>query len=95
MLFEAAYHPKAFLSMTRNVRPGLVARTRVVRLLEKKEKGASTKTVVQKTALTYASVLHHLHLLEDENIVVRKGKRSYMWMLTGAGQQRLMNLKRG
>lgn len=92
-MFKGAYHPKAFLSMTRNIRPGLVARTRIVRFLEKK-KESNTKTVVQKTGLTYASVLHHLHLLEDENIVLRKGKRAYVWELTGAGQQRLINVKR-
>lgn len=89
MLFKGLYHPKAFLSLKRNIRPGLVARTRIILFLEKKGKWSNTKTVVQKTGLTYASVLHHLHLLETENILVRKGKRQYVWELTGAGQQRL------
>ncbi len=81
------YHPKAFLSLKRNVRPGLVARTKIVSLLE--EKAANAKTVAQGTALSYSAVLHHLHALEAEDIVVRGGKRPYVWSLTGAGQQRL------
>ncbi len=92
-MFKESYHPKAFLSMTRNVRPGLVARTLIVRFLEGAGK-SHTKAVVQKTGLTYAAVLHHLHLLEAEDITVHSGERRYVWELTGAGQQRLMNLKR-
>jgi predicted ArsR family transcriptional regulator len=90
-MFKEAYHPKAFLSLRRNVRPGLVARTRIVLLLERRAFNA--KTLAQETGLTYAAVLHHLHLLEVEDIVLRKGKRPYSWELTGAGQQRLTNLR--
>lgn len=86
-MFKRAYHPKAFLTLKRNVRPGLAARTRIVSVLEKGVMNA--KAVAQETRLSYASALHHLHLLEDENIVVRKGNRPYLWELTGAGQQRL------
>ncbi len=86
-MLKEPYHPKAFLSLKRNVRPGLIVRTQVVLLLEK---GASNaKAIAQKTELSYGVVLHHLHLLEAENILVRKGKRPYLWELTGAGQQRL------
>jgi len=90
-MFKIAHHPKAFLSLKRNVRPGLLARTKIVLILEKK--ASNTKNITQETGLSYASVLHHLHLLEAENILTRKGKRSYVWELTGAGQQRLTNLK--
>lgn len=86
-MFKRAYHPKAFLTLKRNVRPGLAARTRIIFVLEKSVMNA--KAVAQETLLSYASALHHLHLLEDENIVVRKGNRPYLWELTGAGQQRL------
>lgn len=86
-MFKRAYHPKAFLALKRNVRPGLVARTRIIFVLEKSVMNA--KAVAQETRLSYASVLYHLHLLENENIVVRKGNRPYLWELTGAGQQRL------
>lgn len=90
-MFKEAYHPKAFLSLRRNVRPGLAARTKIVLLLERKSSNA--KTLAQETGLTYAAVLHHLHLLEVEDIVLRKGKKPWSWELTGAGQQRLTNLK--
>ncbi|MGQ9459952.1 MAG: hypothetical protein ACUVRA_01800 [Candidatus Bathyarchaeaceae archaeon] len=90
-MFKIAHHPKAFLSLKRNVRPGLLARTKIVLILEKKASNA--KSITQETGLSYASVLHHLHLLETENILTRKGKRSQVWELTGAGQQRLTNLE--
>jgi predicted ArsR family transcriptional regulator len=82
-----AYHPKAFLSLKRNIRPGLVARTQIVSRLEKK--ALSAKEIAQDTKLSYAAALHHLHLLEAEHMVVSKGKHPYRWELTGAGQQRL------
>jgi len=90
-MFKVAYHPKAFLSLKRNVKPGLLARTKIVLILEKKVSNA--KSIMEETGLSYASVLHHLHLLEAENILTRKGKRSQVWELTGAGQQRLTNLE--
>jgi len=86
-MFKRAYHPKAFLALKRNVRPGLVARTRVLSILEKRVINA--KAVARETRLSYTAVLHHLHLLEAENIVTHKGNRPYLWELTGAGQQRL------
>lgn len=90
-MFKKTYHPKAYLSLRRNVRPGLIARTRMVLFLERRASNA--KTLANETGLTYASVLYHLHLLEAEDIVLRKGKKPYSWELTGAGQQRLTNLR--
>lgn len=89
-MFKIARHPKAFLTLKRNVKPGLLARTRIILILEKEVSGA--KEIAQETGLSYGSVLHHLHLLEAENILVRKGRRSYVWKLTGAGQQRLTDV---
>jgi hypothetical protein len=34
--------------------------------------------------------MHHLRLLESEGTVNRKGKRPYIWLLTGLGQKRLI-----
>jgi predicted transcriptional regulator len=90
-MLKEPYHPKAFLSLKRNVRPGLIVRTRVVLLLEKRMLNA--KSIAQKTELSYGVILHHLHLLEAENILVRKGNRPYLWELTGVGQQRLTNTR--
>ncbi len=88
---KESYHPKAFLSLTRNVRLGLVARTKIVSLLEKE--GFTAGTLAEKIGMNYSAVLHHLHLLETENIIGRKGPRPFLWKLTGAGQQRLTNQK--
>jgi len=90
-MLKESYHPKAFLSLKKNVRPGLVTRTRIISVLER---GAfNIKTIAQETGLHYATVLRHVHLLEAEDILTRKGNRPYLWELTGAGQQRLTNLR--
>jgi len=90
MFKKIAHHPKAFLTLKRNIQPGLLARTRIILTLEKEASNA--KKLAQETDLSYASILHHLHLLEAENILIRKGKRAYVWELTGAGQQRLTDV---
>ncbi len=64
----------------------------MILVLEKEVSNA--KKLAEETGLSYASVLYHLHLLEAEGILTRRGKRSYLWKLTGAGQQRLTNLNR-
>jgi predicted transcriptional regulator len=89
-MFKIAYHPRAFLTLKKNVQKGLLARTRIVSILEKEVSNA--KKLAQETGLNYASVLYHLHLLEAENILICKGKRPYLWELTGAGQQRLTDV---
>lgn len=89
-MLKIPHHPKAFLTLKRNVQPGLLARTRIILILEKEASDA--KKLVQETGLSYASILYHLHLLEAENILICKGKRPYLWKLTGAGQQRLTDV---
>jgi len=91
-MFKGSYHPNAFLSTRRNIRPGLVARTKIVLLLEKES--LDTKALVQQTKLSYSSVRYHLRLLETEKVVSRKGNKPYSWELTGIGQQRLTNLQK-
>jgi len=86
-----SFHPKAFLSQKRNVKLGLAARTRIVLTLEKAASNA--RNVANTTGLNYKIVLHHLRLLEAEKVVTRKGKKPFLWELTGAGQQRLGNVK--
>jgi predicted ArsR family transcriptional regulator len=83
------FHPKAFLSQKRNVKPGLVARTRILSVLEKSP--AKAKEIADSSRLSYKIVLHHLHLLEIEKVTTRRGNRPYIWQLTGVGQQRLSN----
>lgn len=91
-MLKGAYHPNAFLSVRRNIRPGLAARTKIVLLLEKGT--LNTKALVEQTKLSYSSVRYHLRLLEAEKIILHKGDRPYSWELTGTGQQRLTNLQK-
>ena len=92
-MFKARYHPKAFLSQKRNVSRGLTARTKILLLLEKDPQSA--RMLAEKVELRYASILHHLHLLEAERIIIRGSEKPYLWRLTGAGQQRLIDIRDG
>lgn len=88
---KQVFHPRAFLSRKRNVHLGLLARTRILQVLEKGE--SDVKGTVKSTGLKYNVVIHHLRLLEAERVVLRRGnKRPFIWQLTGAGQQRLIHL---
>jgi len=84
------YHPKAFLLRTKNIRPGLTARTKIAVLLEKDSLNAVL--ISKKSGLSYSTVLHHLHLMEKEHIVARGNDKPYKWKLTGAGQKRLIDI---
>lgn len=66
-----------------------MARTKILNFLEVLASNAAAIAV--KKALSYRVVLHHLRLLENEGIVTRKGKRPYIWLLTGLGQKRLIH----
>lgn len=82
------FHPNAYLSEIRNVRRGLASRTKILKVLERRNVTAST--LAKESKLSYRVVLHHLRLLEDEEIVMRRGlKKPYSWKMTGVGQQRL------
>lgn len=91
-MLKLAHHPKAFLTLKRNVKPGLSARTQIISVLEKRALTAKKLTI--ETGLSYAAVLYHLHLLETERILNHRGSRSSVWELTGAGQQRLIQRKK-
>lgn len=89
---KQVFHPRAFLSRIRNVTLGLAARTRILQVLEKQ--GSNVSGIGVASGLSYNVVVHHLRLLEAERVVTRKGdKRPFLWALTGAGQQRLINTK--
>ena len=66
---------------------GLRARSRILETLEVKPVDAAR--VAKTTTLSYSVVMHHLHLLENEGIVQRNGRRPYYWASTGLGQKRL------
>lgn len=90
-IIRETYHPNAYLSRIKNVKRGLRARTQVLNVLEKRS--ADAKTIGKEAGMSYGVVVHHLRLLEAEGTVERKGSRPHVWMLTGLGQKRLVNLR--
>jgi len=68
---------------------GLRARTKIITALDKNANNAIFLTKI--TSLSYSVILHHLKLLERENLVIRRGKRPYTWLLTGLGQKQLLS----
>jgi predicted transcriptional regulator len=88
-MFKETYHPNAFLSNIRNIKLGLLARTRILNILDKDS--ANARTIARETEMFYGAIMHHLRLLEAEGIVQRKGSKPYAWLLTGSGQKRLVN----
>jgi len=87
---RTVYHRKAYLTATRNVKAGLTSRTKIISSIED---GAKTVTEISKrSALSYACVTHHLHLLREEKITLRSGsRRGYTWTLSEFGQQKLQS----
>jgi len=83
------FHPNAFLQLKRNVKAGLVARTKILNVLETGNRIAGD--VCRASGLTYACVIYHLKSLRTEKLVSRSGtKRPFMWALTNLGQQKLL-----
>jgi predicted transcriptional regulator len=72
----------------KNVKSGLVARTKVLNILEKSPVNAVV--LARNVAMSYDAVRHHLRLLEAESTVRRVGHRPCSWVLTGSGQKRLV-----
>jgi len=94
------YHPNAYLEHKRNVTQGLQARTKILEVIDEitniegraAGRKLTIKAVSKSAALSYASSLHHLRLLEQEQIVIREGKRPYRWKVTGKGQTTLAEI---
>ncbi|HEX7482674.1 MAG TPA: winged helix-turn-helix domain-containing protein [Candidatus Bathyarchaeia archaeon] len=80
-------HPNAYLKNLRNVHCGLLARTKILVLLETQSFNASK--IAKESKLSYGVVTYHLKLLKNEGTVERKGNGRYVWLATGLGQKRL------
>jgi predicted transcriptional regulator len=88
-MLKIAYNPNAYLTQKRNVRLGLIARSKILQVVEKQ--AVPISVIRDSTGLKYAVVLYHLKLLEEEEVVQRRGgKKPYAWALTGVGQKRLV-----
>jgi len=81
-------HPKAYLISKRNVKAGLISRTKILLALEKGQKPAAE--VAKEVALSYDCVAYHLHAMKKDRLVdkMTSGK-PFAWGLTPFGQQRL------
>ena len=88
-MVRETWHPNAYLSAIKNIKLGLRARTRILNVLERRSVDA--RTIANEAGMHYRVVVHHLKLLEAEEIVERKGARPHTWVLTGVGQKRLVS----
>jgi predicted ArsR family transcriptional regulator len=87
---KESYHPKAYLEHVKSVKNGLVARTKILEVLERNSVAASA--IAHDAAISYETVRYHLRLLEADGTVRRVGKkRPCLWHLTGLGQKRLVS----
>jgi predicted ArsR family transcriptional regulator len=86
---KETYHPNAYLQHVKNVKSGLKARTKILNGLD--EQPGSASSIAKNTVATYDAVMHHLRLLETEGTVSRRGKRPFIWLITGLGQKRLVS----
>jgi len=89
-MLKETFHPNAYLSRIRNVKLGLKARTKILKVLDTGP--LKTVNITKETGLHYSVTLYHLKLLEKEGIVRRKGNKPFIWNLTGFGQKRLIDL---
>ena len=80
-------HPNAYLENVRNVKSGLRTRSKILETIEDEPSDAAK--IAKTTAMSYNVVMHHLHLLRNEGIIARSGRRPYHWATTGLGQKRL------
>ena len=83
-----ALHPKAYLRSKRNVRAGLISRSKILRALDKN--GKSAAEIARETSLSYECVAYHLMSLKKDRLVEHLNRtRPFTWKLTPYGQQKL------
>lgn len=83
-----AFHPKAYLTSKRNVKAGLLSRSKILVVLERERKTASA--IAKEASLSYECVTYHLKTLKKERLVDKLTKaKPFTWELTPFGQQKL------
>ena len=83
-----AFHPKAYLTSKRNVKAGLLSRSKILVVLERERKSASA--IAKEASLSYECVTYHLKALKKERLVDKLTKtKPFTWGLTPFGQQKL------
>lgn len=85
---NVSLHPKAYLKSKRNVRAGLISRSKILQALEKGRK--STNDIAKETSLSYECVAYHLRAMRKDRLVDKVSKtKPFTWQVTPYGQQRL------
>lgn len=85
---KQAFHPKAYLTSKRNVKAGLISRSKIIIALERERKKA--RDIARETALSYECVTYHLKAMKRDRLVDKMGKgKPFTWSLTPFGQQKL------
>ena len=88
MAMTLTLHPKAYLTSKRNVKAGLVSRTKILLALERGQKSAGD--VAKEATLSYECVAYHLKTMKKDRLVDKVTKtRPFTWGLTPFGQQKL------
>jgi predicted transcriptional regulator len=83
-----AFHPKAYLTSKRNVKAGLLSRSKILVVLEGEQKSASA--IAKEASISYECVTYHLKALKKERLVEKLTKtKPFIWGLTPFGQQKL------
>jgi len=70
---------RAYLCTIRNIRRGLVTRTKILRALDDHE-GSPTAELARHVGMSYGTVLYHLRNMMAEEIVVRD-KETLAWSI--------------
>ena len=78
------YESLAFLRTIRNVRKGLITRSKIINIL--KNNKFSAKEIAEKINMSYSAIRRQLKLMEREKIVRKIGRK---WSLTGYGQKEI------
>jgi predicted transcriptional regulator len=85
---QNALHPKAYLTSKRNVKAGLVSRTKILFTIEAARKSASE--IAKETSLSYECVAYHLTVMRKDHLVEKfTNKKPFKWTSTRFGQQEL------
>jgi len=88
MATRRVLHPKAYLVSRRNVKAGLLARSKILVALEENSKNAPQ--IAKAAGISYAGVTYHLKALRKDHLVERvTGRKPFVWSLTRFGQQKL------
>jgi len=84
-LSDRAIHSRAFLRSVRNVRKGLLTRSKIVELLS--EKAYTMSQLAEEIGLSESSIRRHLNNMLAEGIVEKiKYRGKTLWRLSGYGQ---------